>query len=263
MARAAEKQAKDTYNTSQGVVGTGQKNANDIFGQLMPQYQQEAVNPQGFGASGLAAMNTAAQQSTGGSTGGAVGQGDLMAARMRNKGGFQVAGDESAREGMRTNAQASVENQAANEKLKQAQKQAGLAGEAGLYGENMHEILGGLGEENNATKDLTEAGKSGWLQNTMGILDTVGGMGKAAFPGGIPHCWIAAELYGGWDDPRTSLIRAWLAMKAETSIAWKALVSLYCRFGERVAGRMKVSPVLRWAMKYVFDRILRRAESQS
>ncbi len=122
-------------------------------------------------------MNTAAQQSTGGATAGAVGQGNLMAARLRNQGGFQVAGDESAREGMRQNSQAAVQNAGENEKLKQIQKQSGLAGEAGLYGENMQQTLGALGAQNNATGQLNEASKNGWLQQMNQTISALGSLG--------------------------------------------------------------------------------------
>jgi hypothetical protein len=44
----------------------------------------------------------------------------------------------------------------------------------------MQEILGALGAQNNATNAYTDAGKSGWLQNTMGILGTLGQLGTGA-----------------------------------------------------------------------------------
>lgn len=194
MARAAQDQAKQTFQAGQGVLKTAQGveslaqgNATALFNQLSPEYTAEVNNPQGYGPAGLNAINTSTQQSLGGSTSGAVGQGMLTAARTRNAGGYQAAINESAREGMRRNAQLATETAAQNEQLKQQQKQAGLSGLSGLYGTNMNEVLGALGAENNSlgemnnsTNALTNAGNSGWLQNTLGVLNTLGNLGADA-----------------------------------------------------------------------------------
>lgn len=180
MARAAQNQAKDTFGQAKGVAGQSQSNANSIYGPLLQQYQAEATNPQGIGTTGLNAENTASQQSTGGSVAGSVGQGNLMAARTRNRGSFQVAANDAARAGMARNSQNAVENIASNERLKQVQKQAGLAGQQSLYGQNLQALLAALGAQNQSTNALTEAGKSGWLQNTMGIINTLANAGSAA-----------------------------------------------------------------------------------
>lgn len=197
MARQAQQNAQNTYGSAAGVLGqggslfnTGVNNTNQLFNQLEPEFQAEVTNPTGIGPSGLAAENTAAQQSTGGAVSGAVGQGNLMAARTRNKGAFAPAADEAAREGMRQNSQIATEITAKNEDLKQKQQQEGLAGLSGLYGQNMSEILGALGAENSslgqetgATNAYTNAGQSGWLQNTMGVLNSLGNLGTGVGTG--------------------------------------------------------------------------------
>ena len=259
IARQAQSNAQKTYNAASGIAGTSENNANAIFNQLMPQFESEVSNPTGIGPSGLAAENTAAQQSTGGSTAGAVGGMNQMAARTRNKGGFQIAGDEAARQGTRQNSQLAVENQAQNERLKQQQKQAGLAGEAGLYGQNMQEILGALGQETGANNSEINAGNSGWLQNTMGILNSVGNLAKGVSGFQMPGCWVAAELYGGWDDPRVHIIREWLGGEFSRSWFGRAVVSVYQRLGERMAEKIKHSPKLRFVMQRIFDAALVKA----
>lgn len=273
MARQAQKNAQSTYNAAQGVQSQGSAlenqaltNSNAIFNALMPQYEAEATNPSGYGASGIAAMDTAAQQSTGGSTAGAVGKLNQMAARTRNKGGFQIAGDEAARQGARQNSQEAVQVQSANEQLKQQQKQAGLVGEAGLYGENLSTILGALGAENSSLGQQTgannsevNAGNSGWLQNTMGLLGSLGSLGSGVGAAAKGICWIAAELYGGWNDPRVSIVREWLLGDFSRSILGRVVVALYRRFGERVARMMRRSVWLRSTMRRLFDAALRKA----
>ena len=69
--------------------------SNAVFNTLFPSLQKELVNPHGFG-SDMNAINTANQQSIGGSVAGAVGQGNLQAARTGNAGAFAPALDEAA-----------------------------------------------------------------------------------------------------------------------------------------------------------------------
>ena len=199
MARAASDQAKQTFKAGQGVqkqgsglFDTSTGNANGIFSTLLPQYEQEALNPQGFGGPGLAAMNTAAQQSTGGATAGAVGQGTLMAARTRNLGSAQSGNNAAAENAQRVNSQRAVEIQGENERLKQEQAREGRAGEAGLYDTNLRTALGALGaensslgEENQATKNMIDAQNSGWFQNMLGTINALSNAAKGASSLGV------------------------------------------------------------------------------
>lgn len=129
-------------------------------------------------------MNTAVQQGTGGSTAGAVGQAGLDAERTGNRGALQGALDESAREGMRTNADASLAINSKNADLKAKQQQAGLSGLEGLYGQNSTDELNALGQENNSIGEGNQsvnaelaAGNSGWLQNITGFMGALRGAG--------------------------------------------------------------------------------------
>lgn len=179
MARGAQDQAKKTFNESQGVFGTSQGNANDLYSKLFPTFQAEATNPQGFAPGDLAAMNTANQQSVGGSTAGAVGEGDLAGARTRNSGSFAPALDEAVRSGERTASENAVGIQGENAALKESQRQAGIAGLSGLYGQNNSDMLSALGLSNSSTNALTTAGQSGWFQNMLGFMNAAANVGKA------------------------------------------------------------------------------------
>jgi hypothetical protein len=79
--------------------------------------------------------------------------------------------------------------------------------------------------------------------------------------GGRKGCWIAARLFGGWDDPRTELVRSWIfGPLMET---WYGIVPavLYARYGEPIARRwMPKSRALTWALRRIFEAALRRAE---
>ena len=91
MARGAQQNAQNTYNQANGVFGNSNQNAQNLYSQLLPQLQQEVNDPQGFGKAGLAAMNTANQQSIGGATAGAVGDAGLTG-RQNTKRGRRIGG---------------------------------------------------------------------------------------------------------------------------------------------------------------------------
>lgn len=180
MARGAQNQAKQTFQESQNVFhGQGDKSQAD-YNALFPALTKEATNPQGYMPGDLAAMNTASQQSLGGATAGAVGEGDLAGARTRNAGSFAPALDESVRSGERQLSQDAVGIQGQNANLKQAQQQAGLQGLQGLYGTNTNAMLGALGLGNQSTQALTQAGQSGWFQNMTGLIAALKPGGSAA-----------------------------------------------------------------------------------
>ncbi len=121
--------ATNAGNLSSGLEG----NASNIYSTLAPQLQAEAAHPSGISPTDLAAIDTATKQTSGGTQAGATGQGALLAARTRNAGGADAAIANAARSGGEQQSQDTLETQAANEKLKERQQQAGLSGLEGLY----------------------------------------------------------------------------------------------------------------------------------
>lgn len=180
MARQQQGQAKTLFNEGQGAVNTATTNANSLYSSLFPQFSAEATNPQGFGAGDLAKMNTAAQQSVGGATAGAVGEGSLRAARTRNSGGSDMALDQAVRSGQQTLSQDALGVQGENAALKEEQRQAGLSGLSSLYGTNTSAMLSALGLGNQSVQAGTQAGQSGWFQNMTGLISSLAGAGKTA-----------------------------------------------------------------------------------
>lgn len=179
MARGQQDKANQIYGESKDVFKGSQNNANDLYGQLMPLLTNEAKNPQGFDPKDLAGMNTASQQSVGGSTAGAVGEGDLIGARTRNAGSFAPALDESVRSGQRQLSTNALDTQGKNAMLRESNRQAGIAGLGGLYGTNTDAALKALGIGTGAVQAGTEAGKSGWFQNMLGLINGASGAYKA------------------------------------------------------------------------------------
>lgn len=91
----------------------------------------------------------------------------------------------------------------------------------------------------------------------QGFGSVVGGA-LSGLLGGV--CWVAFELYPASD---AMLIRAWL-LEHETDTVWGRLfVGMYRRFGQRWAGLVRHSNLIRDITKRLFDRFLVHAkESQ-
>lgn len=129
--------------------------------------------------------------------------------------------------------------------------------------EQMEAALEGqqLGEQSNALSDEQKASQtpSFWQELGQGVIGA-GESFAGAYGKSLDGCWIAARLYGGWNDERTKLLRRWIfGPFAET---WYGMLpaALYARLGEWVAERcMPKSQLLTWALRKVFDAALRRA----
>ena len=103
---------------------------------------------------------------------------------------------------------------------------------------------------------------------TPSFWDEVGGglaagIGKGVSAGGVAVCWVAAELFGGWEDNRVHLLRAWIW--GPFSMGWwgKRLANLYALHGEEWAALIRKNRLARWAFRRIFDRLLIRAEKWS
>jgi hypothetical protein len=181
MARQQTKQANQLFGESQQQAAGANANATAAYNQLFPAYSAEASNPTGFGASGLAATNTAAGESAAGSGARARGEAALSATRTRNAGGYTAGADAAGREAAVNQSDAALQSTVANEKLKQVQKQQGLAGMAGLYNTNVEEALRAMGLSSQAINDAIQSGKSGWMQNMTGLVGALAGPAAYAY----------------------------------------------------------------------------------
>jgi hypothetical protein len=120
---------------------------------------------------------------------------------------------------------------------------------------------------------MAEAANSPW-NAAFGALGSIGGAfaGNAGLFGGggaggvgnkLPPCWIAAELYGGWYEPRTVLIRHWLVNDFSRLSLGRKLVDIYRKYGQRTAAAIRRYPVLRIFFRPLFDLALRQAVRSS
>ena len=116
---------------------------------------------------------------------------------------------------------------------------------------------GAVGQQVGATQALTDASKTGWLQNLEGILGTVASPFRVNFGvgggGGTGQCHVAAELYGGWLAPETIAVREFIF----TTWWMRPFAKFYARFGLAWSRAIKPAPqgrkVLRYVTKQLFD----------
>lgn len=182
MPRNAQSQAGSAYNTAASTGATLGGEAQGIGANLTPFLTEEMLHPQGIGQTGIAAEEGAALGGAGGANAGLVGQANQRAAVSRNAGGFQAALDDAARQREKAAAGASEGIAANNEKVKLNQQQQGAEGLEHMYGVDTSGMLQSQGQEANDINAEVNAGKSGWLQNTLGIINALkGGKGPMSY----------------------------------------------------------------------------------
>jgi len=256
--RAAQSADKTNAATAGQLGSTLGAGASTEHSTLSPFYTNEMKAEHSLDPSQTGELLTAAEAGSGGATGALTGQAQLEAARTRNPSGFTKALDEASRDQSKT--MAGTSEGVAAEDIMGAQKlrQEGAAGEQGLYGEDLKGQLAAMGQQTADVSAGVDAGKSGWLQN---MDQTISALGSAATGAGamgvkIPGCWIAAAVYGGWDNPRVDIVRQFIFNDwAKRSLIGKLVARAYMKFGERIAEHVKKNPMLKALFRNLLDKI--------
>jgi len=162
-----------TGNNLASLYGT---NAAGINSALTPALTAEAVNPSGYTPTQMAAQTTGAEQTAGGANAGAAGGALLRAARTRNAGAAPASIAQTNRQGGQQLSQINAGIQKSNADLQQRQRQQGISGLEGLYGENVGAGENALGLSTSALNDAGNL-KNFWQQL---LLQGVQGGGQAA-----------------------------------------------------------------------------------
>lgn len=250
--------ATQAANNSQSFLN----NSNALYSSVVPQLETEASAPSGFAPADEAAMNTASQESAGGSQAGAVGQGALLDARTRNKGGAAAAIDASSRAAGENLSRNALGIQTKNAMLKEEQRQNALSGLTGLTGLETgaaNNALGvsnqGLGEVASNVGANTGAVNSSYDAFTDIINPLLGAAGSAGGAAIGKYCWIAEAIYG-LEDERTHLLRAWLNGPFQRTWYGSLVMKLYGAIGQRVAKSKNVG-----ILKPLFEMALRKARA--
>lgn len=205
--RAAQAEAKDAFNTAQNTATDEGSKADSISANLTPFLTNEMLHPQGYSQPDLTAMLSASQAGAGGASDAITGDAADMAARTRNPSAFTSNLDEAARDRMKAAAGSSENIAAKNAGLKQEQMQEGAKGLGGEYGEDTDAMLKSMGMETGDVNALTDAGKSGWLQNTnetmLDLSKEAANWGSAV--GSFAGCPVAGTLYKMHDGARMAV----------------------------------------------------------
>lgn len=127
MARGSD-QATGAATTATNNSNAFNANQQSLYSDLAPTLEAEAAHPAGFNPADEAAMETGALQTAGGSQAAAVGAGNLLGARTRNKGAAAAAIPASARATGENLSQNLLGIRGANAKLRNEQQQAGISG---------------------------------------------------------------------------------------------------------------------------------------
>jgi len=175
--RGVTKAASSANKTATGNAAADRTQAQDVLGGVLPGIQQQANNPTGYTPQDINNMLVAGQEAAGGANAAITGEGRLAALRTRNAGGFAPALDEAARAKGRTLATSALGVSNENARLKQQQQQVARAQLLGLYGTQTHNALAEMGLANQDLETQLAGGRQGWLQNTEGVLNTIGNLG--------------------------------------------------------------------------------------
>ena len=125
-------------------------------------------------------MLVAGQQGAGGSNSGIAGQAGLTAARTRNTGALSGVLDQASRNKTQSNSQNALGVQNENTQTKLKQQQEGLSGLEGLYGTDVNAGLKAQSLVPDDIKAWADADRTGWLQNTLGVVNSLTGAAGAA-----------------------------------------------------------------------------------
>jgi hypothetical protein len=232
---------------------------------LTPLLESEINNPTGFSASELSELNASNVNTTGAQYANVQKQLNLQNSSANMAGLTSgVAAGESA--SLKSLAAGTVASNASNIQLQSAQlaqqkqqtAQSELLGlESGQAGEAISEgQVENQSESQSFNQAYQEQQQSSQLMNT--VLGGVIGAGSAFATGGASMigCWIAAEVYGGWDAPEIARVRQFIFEDwAKRSLYGRFVARLYMAHGERVAGWVRKSRILKFAFRLAFDRI--------
>lgn len=258
--RSASNTAGTAATTAANTGATLGADASGIGSTLTPFLTSELEHPQGYSQQDLSAMLAASEGGAGGATSAITGKATQQAAQSRNASGFNAVLDDAARQRTKAAADSSEGIAATNAGLKQNQQQDAEKGLQGMYGTDTSGMLLATGQEAPDINSEVNANNSGWLQQAEGVMNTISnGASGAGALGFKPGCWVAAEVYYGWLDPRVDLVRQWIFGKYAKTLIGGIVAKAYLRFGERVAAGIRKYPALRKPFRILIDCALRQA----
>ena len=181
MGKGANKQLLNNAGAGQSMQKQLSGQGTAISSSLTPTLESDINNPKGYSPEDMAYMNTASQQSLGGSVAGATGQANLQTARTRNAGGMQGAIASSARSAQRQLSQNAVGIQQQNANAKMQERDNAIKALSAIYGIDESTALGYLNQSDTAlaAENQSHPNMQGLLTAGTFINDIEGGKGTA------------------------------------------------------------------------------------
>lgn len=210
-------------------------------GQFQTAQTQQAADTANAGAQRTAQAVQSAAVRTGANPAGAIAASEEVARQSQR----DQAGQEAGATQQRIAADAGYNQTALNASAVPEQMEAALSQQQG----------------NLAEGNLGVAQKAGEQPSFMDMLGQGLIQAGTQWAAGLPKpCWIAAELWDGWLDPRTILLREWLTVEIGRHWWGAVILRAYSKWGIAVANRMRKDRALRWAMSALFEWALKRAK---
>ena len=175
--RSLQRQAGEATSAARQTAGQYGGTAANISGNLIPELQKWTVTPPGYGAQGLAEMQTSALQGARARSGAMQEASRLRALRTGNEAGLGSLEAAEAEGGARGAGSAIQDILAKNAMLKADQQRQAMGELGNLYGTSMR---GDIEAQGLVPRDISAnlaAGQQGWLQNAEGIVQMLGGGG--------------------------------------------------------------------------------------
>lgn len=176
--KAAQKAGQGAATTAAGTAAGYGSNAGQIGSSLVPYEEKQLTNPTGINPTDRNNMLVAGEQGAGGANAGIVGQAGLTAARTRNTGALSGVLDQASRNKTQQLSENALNVQNENTKVKLGQQDQAAKALGGLYGTDVNAQLKAQGLVPEDINAWMNAGRSGWLQDTEGVINTLGGAAK-------------------------------------------------------------------------------------
>jgi hypothetical protein len=178
--RSLANEAQQNEESANGVAGTAGANAASDRAMLIPTLRADMTGTNGLTATQKSQALVAANQGAGGAAGGLGEKASLTAGRTGNSGSLSGVLDAIARARTQAGSQANLNVENQSTKLAQQRQQQAMGQVQGLYGTDVSSQLKGMGLANEDENTELNANKQGWLQNTEGVISTLGGAATSA-----------------------------------------------------------------------------------
>lgn len=178
--RSAVNQAQQAATTAGNTAAGYNSTASGIGGSLIPFESRQLQNPSGMSQQDIGSQLAASAAGAGGATSGLQGAASKMGATTRNPTGFSSALDSAARQRTAAEAKGSEQIQANNAGVKLNQQQEAGNALSGLYGMSSKAGAENAGVQTGDMNAEVNANNSGWLQNTLGVVNAISGAGQSA-----------------------------------------------------------------------------------